>query len=113
METLNSYLNSLTKKFNNHSDSMRKDSILQNFYNSKLHKAEKGEEVRNVNEPYHPITNPQGYKGNPPIDGRPTVENAKLMKNRIALNQAKAQQQGPQLRVYDESKSLQGKKIYD
>jgi LysM repeat protein len=73
-----------------------------------------GGQTGDPNKPYHPITNPDGYKENPPDDkGGPTKEAAKLMKNRIALNQAKAQQQGPQLRVYDESKSRQGKKIYD
>ena len=42
---------------------MRKDSILQNFYNSKLPKAENGLGIRKPVEPYHPDSNPSGYKG--------------------------------------------------
>lgn len=60
MEILNSSLNFLTKKFNNHLDSMRKDSILQNYYYSKLPKAEVGQQTGDPNKPYSK-TNPQGY----------------------------------------------------
>ena len=41
---------------------MRKDSLLQNYYYSKLPKAKVGMETGDPNQPYHPITNPQGYK---------------------------------------------------
>lgn len=61
MEILNSSLNFLIKKFNNHLDSMRKDSILQNYYYSKLPKAEVGQQTGDPNKPYDAKTNPEGY----------------------------------------------------
>jgi hypothetical protein len=41
---------------------MRKDSLLQNYYYSKLPKAKVGMQTGDPNQPYHPITNPEGYK---------------------------------------------------
>jgi hypothetical protein len=41
---------------------MRKDSLLQGYYYNKLPKAKVGMQTGDPNQPYHPITNPEGYK---------------------------------------------------